>query len=72
MPISFLQAFSYKKKRRGKTPQNPSSTHLNNRFSLEKRHFLDLNSSRTVAVGTRTDLIEITTVLMEDEDGPNR
>ena len=71
MPISFLQAFSYKKKRRGKTPQNPPSTHLNSRFSLENRHFSDLNSSRTVAVGTRTYLIEITTVLIRDEDGRN-
>ena len=72
MPISFLQAFSYKKKRRGKTPQNPPSTLLNKEFSLEKRLFSDINSSRTVAVGARTDIIEITTVLMEKEDGHNR
>ena len=71
MPISFLQAFSYKKKRRGKTPQNPLSTLLNNRLSLEKRHFSDLNSSRTVVVGMGTDIIEITTVLIRDEDGRN-
>ena len=71
MPISFLQAFSYKKKHRGKTPQNPPSTLLNNRFSLEKRHFSDLNSSRTVVFGMGTDLIEITTVLIRDEDGRN-